>query len=169
MRVMKTTLTLITAALLSGCAAVHDPLPQGTADRLIYISDHGSVFSDTAGGYGYRLRLGNLSGEDIKYVEITITALNRVGDPAPDRISGKATRGIRVVGPIAPRQQIGRPFPVNFGPGWYDNGMACGRIDKIEVTWMNGLVRSFEGKELAPMVEQWGCRHAVNGLIFPSS
>lgn len=59
---------------------------------------------NSVGGVSPTLYYRNNSGKSIKYLEWYITAYNRVGDLAPDEITGNATKHLRVIGPIEPFQ-----------------------------------------------------------------
>ena len=48
----------------------------------------------------------NLSGKTINYYTITIYFKNAVGDPAYSEITGKSSKTIRYVGPVAPNNDL---------------------------------------------------------------
>jgi hypothetical protein len=48
----------------------------------------------------------NLSGKTINYYSVTIYFYNSVGDPAYSEITGKSSKTIRYVGPIAPNADL---------------------------------------------------------------
>lgn len=56
---------------------------------------------DSVGGVSPTLYFRNNSEKTIKYLDWYITAYNRVGDPAPDEFSGRATQCVRMIGPIS--------------------------------------------------------------------
>lgn len=61
---------------------------------------------NSVGGVSPTLYFRNNSEKTIKYLDWYITAYNRVGDPAPDEFSGRATKCVRVVGPVSPFQLV---------------------------------------------------------------
>ncbi len=93
-------MVLSVAALLIFSTAAFAAKP---AIELMYFTfDMNSV-----GGVAPTVYFRNNSGKTIKYLEWYITAYNRVGDPAPDSITGKASVRLRTVGPI-PTLQVDR-------------------------------------------------------------
>lgn len=55
---------------------------------------------NSVGGVSPTVYYRNNSGKTIKYLEWYMTSYNRVGDLAPDSITGKATMRLRTVGPV---------------------------------------------------------------------
>lgn len=83
--------TLCTLMIFSMSAFAAKP-----AIELMYFTfDMNSV-----GGVAPTVYYRNNSGKTIKYLDWYMTAYNRVGDPAPDSITGKANAHLRTIGPI---------------------------------------------------------------------
>lgn len=118
----------VTAMLAFTCTALAAKPP---IELMDFEFDMNSV-----GGVAPTVYYRNNSGKTIKYLEWYITAYNRVGDLAPDEITGNATMRLRVIGPIAPFQldrtpdgdvmtsgSSDSPFYKYYNSGyWIDNG-----------------------------------------------
>ena len=74
---------------------------------------------NSVGGVAPTVYFRNNSGKTIKYLDWYMTAYNRVGDLAPDSITGTATSRLRTVGPIytfqVDRQTHGQTQTLSFG------------------------------------------------------
>lgn len=71
-----------------------------------------TMSTNSVGGVSTTLKFRNNSGKQIKYIDVTVTAYNRVGDRAYDTITGNSTFSLRVVGPM-------EPFSAAIDPNWY--------------------------------------------------
>lgn len=70
------------------------------------------VESNSADGISVTFGFRNNSGKQVKYIDLTVTAYNRVGDRAYDIITGKSSFNLRVVGPLD-------PFTLTKNGNWY--------------------------------------------------
>ena len=107
---------LLTAALCLSltvpCFAASKP-----AIELMYFTfDMNSV-----GGVAPTVYYRNNSGKTIKYLDWYMTAYNRVGDPAPDSITGKANAHLRTIGPIPTFQVYREPAGTTYKSGSSDS------------------------------------------------
>lgn len=82
---------------------------------------------NSAGGIELSFRAKNNSGKEIKYIKFDVELRNAVGDKIQDRITGKNSVSVEVVGPIASGKYAN--FEDIIG---YNNN--CTRIDIREVT-----------------------------------
>ncbi len=69
----------------------------------------------------------NLSGKTINYYTVTIYFLNAVGDPAYSEITGKSSKTLKYVGPVAPGADMLIFGVVDYVP-------ACSKVVIGEIT-----------------------------------
>lgn len=104
--------TLCTLMIFSMSAFAAKP-----AIELMYFTyDMNSV-----GGVAPTVYYRNNSGKTIKYLDWYMTAYNRVGDPAPDSITGKANAHLRTIGPIPTFQVYRDPTETVYKSGSSDS------------------------------------------------
>ena len=96
---------LLTAALCLSLAVPCFAASKPAIELMYFTFDMNSV-----GGVEPTVYYRNNSGKTIKYLDWYMTAYNRVGDPAPDSITGKASARLRTVGPIYTFQLDRQPY-----------------------------------------------------------
>ena len=92
--------------------------------------------------FGMNYDIYNCFGKTIKYVEITLTCYNTVGDVQRDYF-GNSTKKVRGIGPIEPDDGGSYSWEKIF---WdeYDVIKNC-RITAIKFIFKDGTVKSFSG------------------------
>lgn len=145
------------AALLSGCmtSPLTPELDQiqklysarvDTARPVLIVGQNVSN-PNSAGGVDFEVSFQNLSGKNIKYIHFLVTALNRVGDPAPSTIDGEATAKVRATGPF-PNGYSGL---LQWENVWYNGEIVFARIDSILVDYMDGTSESVPSARIAAL------------------
>lgn len=109
--------------------------PQG-----VIIADWGLVDeSSYTDGTSLHFEILNPTNKTIKYVWISVTALNPVGDPVG------TTRTLKLVGPIEPDTS----GTYNFDYVWMSDLPSTGKVRSIKVQYMDGSVRTLAKPEKA--------------------
>lgn len=83
--------------------------------------------------------------EDIKYIDLQISMFNAVGDVVYSEIGSRATRAVRMVGPLG--SDHGERSS-QWKPIWYNHSAACLQIESVRVEFMNKTILNFSGKLL---------------------
>ena len=115
------------------------------AQRPIFI---GTLFAgkpDKRGIIGAAAHIFNTSDKTYKYVDLQLTATNRVGDPIVRHGERSPMVRLRFTGPLPPRRTSGRTTWPNV---WYLEKPACLTVMKIEITRMDGSIVSLDGAAL---------------------
>lgn len=81
----------------------------------------------------------------IKYIRVRATLFNAVGDVVASRNSGETTATLSYTGPLGHSDGEAR---AGWGQVWYNPAGKCIRVESVEVTFVNGKVQSFAGKDL---------------------
>ena len=120
---------------------------QAYRDKVSYMKKN-QIFITKAGynydgdQFGMDYDIYNCFGKTIKYVEITLTCYNTVGDVQRDYF-GNSTKKVRGIGPIEPNDGGSYSWEKIF---WDEYGVIknC-RITAIKFTFKDGTVKSFSG------------------------
>ena len=115
-----------------------------------YVVDFGIDEVNSAGGVEPYLEVVNPhEGRTIKYVTITVTMFNAVGDVIASEIDGNSTATLRATGPFSkddgPRRKA-------WNPVFYNSTATCLRIGTLRVEFMDGRVQTFTGQKLKDAV-----------------
>jgi hypothetical protein len=82
----------------------------------------------------------------VKYVRVTVTLFNSVGDPVKG--VSQTTRTARGVGPIKPDKSAA----ISFDDVWNSDVGSCVVVEEVQVEHMNGGEESFGSDEIAKIV-----------------
>lgn len=147
---------------LFGCAAVFDQELQRAKEARapVFLGSLAAREPDAHGKIDVQAQLFNTSDNVYKYVDVSLIAYNRVGDPI--RRSGQQalpTVTLRLTGPLRPRRTSGK----TRWPGvWYVQKVDCLEVSRIDITHMDGQIVRVDGDDLmgvlAADVAQ-GCAH----------
>ncbi len=111
-----------------------------------YVASFGIYQVNSAGGVEPFVDLWNPNPKSaIKYVTISLTPYNAVGDVIHSSIGGGSTKVFRFTGPLANSDGI---YPAHWGPSWYNATAECLVMQSLTVEFMNGSKVSFAGKQL---------------------
>lgn len=87
-------------------------------------------------GTGFRAEVLNTGKRDIKYVTLSFTGLNAVGDPVPT-FYGKVIVALRGIGPIA----VGSTASYSRDYIWYTDVVQTFRLNEVKIEFMGGGIR----------------------------
>jgi hypothetical protein len=111
-----------------------------------FIKDFGIEQVNSAGGVEPYFVFVNPNGASpIKYLRVSASLYNAVGDVVGSSIGGKTTANLNFTGPL--RMEDGESR-VAWDPVWYNNTGHCIKVETVQVTFINGKVLSFAGKNL---------------------
>ena len=111
-----------------------------------YVKDFGISEVNSAGGVEpYFVFFNPNASVPIKYINIRALLYNAVGDVISSDIGSKTTAGMSYTGPLLNSDGEQR---AKWGPIWYNTTGDCMKVNSIVVTFTNGKVSSFEGKNL---------------------
>ena len=96
-----------------------------------------------------RAQLFNTSAKTYKYVDIGITAYNRVGDAIIRDGDASSLIKLRFTGPLSPRRTPGISTWPNV---WYVRKIACLSVSRINITHMDGSVVAIDGPTLTDVL-----------------
>jgi hypothetical protein len=137
---------IILTIATSGCAgSIQAELYKAEHDgKPIFISTLAPTKPDKSGISSARARFFNTSAKIYKYVDISVTAYNRVGDAIPTE--GHTLAKLRFTGPLRPRRSPG----VTTWPAiWRDAAIACVVIARVDILHLDGTAVTIEGAGLA--------------------
>lgn len=109
----------------------------------IAINSLGSVKPNSAGGASVRFSFFPVasSSNPIKYVRITVTPYNAVGDMVGSSIGDKTKTELQITGPLYGHE---RSKTFSFGEVWYNHSIDRVNLNKLEVEMMNGTIYTYE-------------------------
>lgn len=113
--------------------------------------------TNSAGGVGVSVSADiSDNAKEIKYVDYTLAAKNRVGDIIPSDISGEPTFTVQVIGPIKPNSKgIAHANYYNFNDMvFYGKTIASMALVSVKITFMDETVEEIAGKDCG---EKKGC------------
>lgn len=90
---------------------------------------------------GLAFKAFNLASKPIKYVWVTVTGLNRVGDPIGGGRFTSATSTLKGIGPVQPDQIM----TFLWERVWFTDLVESCRIQSIKVQYMDGSTRMMNG------------------------
>lgn len=111
-----------------------------SAGLPIVIDRIGASSPNSAGGVDFQFGATNLSEKTIKYLELTGTAYNAVGDRVSGEISRLSTRRVTDTGPYAPNVSTGIRILEN---AWYNHTVRCVEVSRVKITYMDNTTRIF--------------------------
>lgn len=119
--------------------------PAGSASSW-FIKDFGIEQVNSAGGVEpYFVFFNPNAASPIKYLRVSTSLYNAVGDVVGSSIGGKTTANLNFTGPLSMEDGESR---VVWDPVWYNTTGHCIRVETVQVTFINGKVLSFAGKTL---------------------
>ncbi len=147
MRLLLICLAGIVTTMAAGCAATFNiELQRAKKSRQpIFIGNLSAGNPDKHGLIDARAQLFNTSGKTYKYVDIGITAYNRVGDAITREGDTSSLIKLRFTGPLRPRRTPGISTWPNV---WYVRKIACLSVSRIDITHMDVSVVAISGAML---------------------
>ena len=100
---------------------------------------------DSAGGVSAEIEIKNLRGNNIKYANVYVTAINSVGDPVECSIHHEATRCVKFTGPLA----AGGKTSGTFENAWYNHSIVNAKIDHVDVIYDDDSIERYTASELS--------------------
>jgi hypothetical protein len=100
---------------------------------------------NSADGVDARIGFVVMSPKTIKYVRFSITAINRVGDPAVCRVRGSASYNLEFTGPVT--KEHWEP-EADYSCVVYNNTASFIQMDQVKVTYMDGTEEVFKDSTL---------------------
>jgi hypothetical protein len=111
-----------------------------------FIKDFGISQVNSAGGVEpFFVFINPNTNSPIKYITIRALLYNAVGDVISSEIGRQTTGLLSYTGPLSNADGEKR---ADWGPIWYNTTGDCIKLASIGVTFVNGKVLSFEGKNL---------------------
>jgi hypothetical protein len=142
-------LSIVTAiATLTACIATAPVEHLGDSTRPVLVVRQGIFSTNSAGGQTFAVSVINNSNRTIKYMRVKARAMNRVGDPVADRISGRFAVEGEMVGPFEPS---GSKLPRWLL--WYASDINCANLTELSIVWMDGTESKFEGEQLLRLIK----------------
>lgn len=125
----------------------------GTAEKFYYGKP------DSAGGICVTPAIVvSENTKQIKYVDFELLAANKVGDVIPNETTGEYLFTVQKIGPITPdKNGSARVVFQNLKEcQFYNNTVVAVYINSIKITYMDGSVEEFEGKD-CEVIKGKGC------------
>ena len=151
MRLYQCFLVSVAALAVAACGTTLDAtrMPElqaaRKAQRPIFVGNLFAGKADKRGFIDAGAHIFNTSGKTYKYVDLHLTATNRVGDPIVRNGEQSPMVRLRFTGPLPPRRASGRTTWPNV---WYLQKPACLTVLKIDITRMDGSTVSLDGAAL---------------------
>jgi hypothetical protein len=119
--------------------------PAGTSSSW-FIKDFGIKQVNSAGGVEpYFVFFNPNAASPIKYLRVNASLYNAVGDVVVSSIGGNSTANLNFTGPLSMEDGESR---VVWDPVWYNSTGHCIKVESVHVTFINGKVQSFAGKNI---------------------
>lgn len=98
---------------------------------------------DSAGGTGMMFSYYPLadSSNPIKYITVTVTPYNAVGDKVSSTVGNKSETDLKITGPLHGHERSKR---ARFGEVWYNHSIDRVHLNRIEVEMMDGTIYAYE-------------------------
>ncbi|MFY0610646.1 MAG: hypothetical protein JXQ99_03890 [Hyphomicrobiaceae bacterium] len=159
---------LVGVVTLAGvaCSATLTPELQKAkaAKRPIFVGNLYAQKAQQRGHIDANAQFFNTSNKTYKYVELHVTATNRVGDPIMREGDNSATVRLQFTGPLRPRRSPGISTWPNI---WYLQKPFCLKVLKIDITHIDGSSVSLDGATLEDVLSKKlrkDCRTRVSAL-----
>lgn len=99
---------------------------------------------DQVGHIGAEIKLRNVAGRTIKYIDVYLTPFNSVGDAVSCTVKGHSTYGISITGPIL----VGNEWAGTCDGMWYNNTIVSAKVDHVDVTYEDDSMERYTASEL---------------------
>ena len=99
---------------------------------------------DQVGHIGAEIKLKNVAGRTIKYIDVYLTPFNSVGDAVSCTVKGHSTYGISITGPIL----VGNEWAGTCDGMWYNNTIVSAKVDHVDVTYEDDSMERYTASEL---------------------
>lgn len=99
---------------------------------------------DQVGHIGAEIKLKNVAGRTIKYIDVYLTPFNSVGDAVSCTVKGHSTYGISITGPIS----VGSQWAGTCDGMWYNNTIVSAKVDHVDVTYEDDSMERYTASEL---------------------
>lgn len=99
---------------------------------------------DQVGHIGAEIKLKNVAGKTIKYIDVYLTPFNSVGDAVSCTVKGHSTYGISITGPIL----VGNERAGTCDGMWYNNTIVSAKVDHVDVTYEDDSMERYTASEL---------------------
>lgn len=142
---------IVAAVMVGGCAGVlNADLQRAKKTRQpIFIASIAAGRPDKHGFIDARAAMFNTSSKTYKYVDISVTAYNRVGDPIVREGDTSPVVRLRFTGPLRPRRTAGTSV---WPKVWYVRKIACIAITQIDIEHMDGTSVAIEAAGLGDVL-----------------
>lgn len=144
-RIIAIALSAVLLVALTGCGTGADrevttALTTATQETTINIDKIKSSLSiyfihasepNSADGVNFEVSFKNLTDKTINYITFNVQAINAVGDPVEDEISGKSARSCKLTGPVKPNAD-GRGL---FECVWYNGTISTLKLIDINIEY----------------------------------
>ncbi|ODS32989.1 MAG: hypothetical protein SCARUB_01866 [Candidatus Scalindua rubra] len=133
---------LLLSILIAGCTTISLKDAKKIAisnNAPILITELRTGYPNSAAGVNLYVNFINLSQKAIKYADITVVAINRVGDPVYGQIRRRRTRTVQCMGPVNPDTQWHSVFNSTwFENIWYSRNINSLKLETVNITYMDG-------------------------------
>jgi len=160
-KILKTSLigclSLFVCGFLTGCATSSpaERVAKLAHDKNAPISIYNfySTGADSAGGVGVYVEFVNPSQNTYKYVNLTFSARNKVGDVARSEIRNQTFGRTQSIGPFPFGATNGGAGEYErFGPLWYNSSIKCVVLEEVELVYMDNTVTTLKGDQMKAVV-----------------
>ena len=152
-------IVMATLLCLPGCASLKD-YQQQALDRetSILITEYGQAGKTSSiGGVSYEMSYYNLSGKTIKYLHVSVTPFDLLGDDVSSVINGKKQAVLMLTGPLETDDNTSFVWE-NV---WFNRTITCTELDSIEITYTDGSNEILKRDELQKALLQSPQKDAV--------
>lgn len=154
---LATCLSLCIGGFVSGCAT---PSPAERVAKLahdknapISIYNFYNTGPNSAGGVGVYVEFINTSPNTYKYVNLTFSARNKVGDVARSEIRNQTFARTQSIGPFPYGATNGGTKEYEqFDSLWYNSSITCVVLEEVELVYMDNTVKTLVGDAMKAVV-----------------
>jgi hypothetical protein len=161
---MKSTLlhfviVIVVLLFLPNCATMKDYQKQASDQETpLLITEYGQAGKTSSiGGVSYEFSYYNLSGKTIKYLNVSVTPFNLVGDVVSSATNGKKKAVLMQVGPI----ETDNKTSFLWENVWFNRKIVCIELNSIEISYTDGSNEILKKDELQKALLQSSQNDAV--------
>lgn len=109
--------------------------------------------ANSAGGVSFQCSFKNTSTKTMKYINLDLHPINRVGDTVSCTISRRSTKGIQFTGPLEPGNTA---RSIQWENLWYNSTISDFVLECAEIEYMDGTRETIQANEIDRTKPQGG-------------
>lgn len=158
---MKNIIIILTLIFIQGCVGYNNYKFTQKAkenNQPLVIKSFYPTYPNSAGGVSIYPIIENISDKAIKYISITVTPYDTVGEQAFSEIRNESTEKLKMTGPFKPGYDT-TGFLEGFSQKyfsnvWYNYHIKCVELNSIEITFMDNSTMYYDKENVSLITTQ---------------